>query len=52
MPSLIVCNLPKTIRSGDTPKLGSLLAKIGAEMGGVELDIVRDEENDKPLSFA
>lgn len=51
MPSLIVRNLPKTTRPGDMSKLGSLLAKIGAEIGGVELDIVRNEENNEPLSF-
>lgn len=51
MPSLIVRNLPKTTRSSDTPKLGSLLAKIGAEIGGFEFDIARDENNNEPLPF-
>jgi len=32
-------------------KLGSLLANIGREAGGVDLDIVRDKTPSEPLSF-
>jgi plasmid stability protein len=32
-------------------KLGSLLADIGREAGGVDLDIVRDKTPSEPLSF-
>jgi plasmid stability protein-like len=44
--------LEAAVQTNDAPKLGSLLAKIGAEIGGVELDIARDEDNNEPLSFA
>lgn len=44
--------LEAAVQANDAPKLGSLLAKIGAEMGGIELDIARDEDNSEPLSFA
>lgn len=32
-------------------KLGSLLAEIGKEIGGVELDITRDRTPSEPVSF-
>ena len=32
-------------------KLGSLLAEIGREVGGIELDIDRDKSPNKPVSF-
>ena len=32
-------------------KLGSLLAEIGQQAGGVDLDIVRDQSPTAPLSF-
>lgn len=44
--------LEAAVQANNTPKLGSLLAKIGAEIGGVELNIARDEDNNEPLSFA
>ena len=44
--------LEAAVQANNTTKLGSLLAKIGAEIGGVELDIARDEDNNEPLSFA
>ena len=32
-------------------RLGTLLASVGAELGGVELDVERDQEAPEPLDF-
>ena len=32
-------------------KLGSLLAEIGAEVGGIDLNIIRDKTVTEPISF-
>ena len=44
--------LEAAVQADDAPKLGSLLAKIGAEIGGFEFDIARDKENNETLPFA
>lgn len=33
------------------PGLGTLLAKIGAEVGGVELNVERSQESSEPIDF-
>lgn len=43
--------LDNTVRPDNRVKLGSLLAKIGLEAGGVELEIARDKSPAEPLSF-
>ena len=43
--------LDNTVRPDNRIKLGSLLAKIGLEVGGVDLEIVRDKLPNEPLSF-
>ena len=43
--------LEAAVQADDAPKLGSLLANIGAEIGGFEFDIARDENNNEPLPF-
>ena len=35
----------------DGPKLGSILASIGQDVGGVDLDLVRDQGERAPLNF-
>jgi len=43
--------LDNTVRPDNRVKLGSLLAKIGLEVGGVDLEISRDKSPNEPLSF-
>jgi plasmid stability protein len=43
--------LDNAVRPGGRIKLGSLLAEIGQQAGGVDLDIVRDQSPTAPLSF-
>ena len=43
--------LDNTVRPDNRIKLGSLLAKIGLEVGGVDLEIARDKSPNEPLSF-
>lgn len=43
--------LDNTVRPDNRIKLGSLLAKIGLEVGGVDLEIERDKSPIEPLSF-
>jgi plasmid stability protein len=43
--------LDNTVRPDNRIKLGSLLAKIGLEVGGVDLEIERDKSPTEPLSF-
>lgn len=38
--------------AADRPKLGSLLASIGAEIGGVELDITRKSTSSEPIDLS
>lgn len=43
--------LEEAVRPQDRIKLGSLLAQIGREVGGVDLDIDRDKTPSPPMSF-
>jgi len=43
--------LDNAVRPDDRIKLGSLLAKIGLEVGGVDLEIERDKAPNEPPSF-
>ena len=43
--------LEEAVRPRDRIKLGTLLAQIGQELGGVELDIQRDKTPVEPMSF-
>ena len=43
--------LDNTVRPDNRIKLGSLLAKIGLEVGGVDLEIERDKSPTEPLEF-
>ncbi len=43
--------LDNTVRPDNRIKLGSLLAKIGLEVGGVDLEIERDKSPSEPLGF-
>jgi len=43
--------LENAVRPESRVKLGSLLADIGREVGGVELEEVRDKTPAKPLGF-
>jgi plasmid stability protein len=43
--------LDNTVRPDNRIKLGSLLAKIGLEVGGVDLEIERDKSPTEPFSF-
>jgi plasmid stability protein len=43
--------LENTVRPESRIKLGSLLADIGREVGGVDLEIERDRTHAEPLSF-
>ena len=44
--------LENTVRPDNRIKLGSLLSKIGLEVGGADLEIERDKSATEPLSFA
>ena len=43
--------LEDAVRSKEQIKLGSLLAEIGREVGGVDLEIERDKSYTEPVSF-
>ena len=43
--------LENAVRPESRPKLGSLLAEIGREAGGGDLDIQRDKTATEPVSF-
>jgi plasmid stability protein len=43
--------LDQATRPPERVKLGSLLAQIGREAGGVEINIERDQTPTKPVSF-
>jgi plasmid stability protein len=43
--------LEEAVRPRNRVKLGSLLAQIGREVGGVDLDIERDKTPAEPMSF-
>jgi antitoxin FitA len=43
--------LEAVARPDSRVKLGSLLAKIGRDVGGVDLTVVRDASNPDPLNF-
>jgi plasmid stability protein len=43
--------LENAVRPENRIKLGSLLANIGREVGGVELEIERDRTASEPVSF-
>jgi antitoxin FitA len=43
--------LEEAVRPPDRVKLGSLLAQIGREVGGADLDIERDKTPAAPMSF-
>jgi plasmid stability protein len=43
--------LDNTVRPDNRIKLGSLLAKMGLEAGGVDLGIERDKSPSEPLDF-
>ncbi|WP_426269732.1 FitA-like ribbon-helix-helix domain-containing protein [Dyella kyungheensis] len=43
--------LESAVRPENRIKLGSLLADIGREVGGVELEIERDRTGSEPVSF-
>jgi plasmid stability protein len=43
--------LDNAVRPDNRIKLGSLLAKIGHDVGGVDLEIARDTSPNEPLSF-
>ncbi|WP_339057561.1 FitA-like ribbon-helix-helix domain-containing protein [Candidatus Regiella endosymbiont of Tuberolachnus salignus] len=43
--------LENAVRSRGRIKLGSLLAEIGREVGGVDLEIERDKTPAEPMSF-
>lgn len=43
--------LEKAVRPEGRIKLGSLLAEIGREVGGVDLEIERDKTPAEPVSF-
>jgi plasmid stability protein-like protein len=43
--------LEAAIRPDTLQPLGSLLAAIGQDIGGVELDIPREVDSDEPVSF-
>ena len=43
--------LESTVRPAQRVRLGSLLAEIGREAGGVELEIERDKTSSEPISF-
>ncbi|OJA78268.1 plasmid stability protein [Burkholderia ubonensis] len=43
--------LEKAVRPEGRVKLGTLLAEIGREIGGVDLDIQRDKTPAEPMNF-
>lgn len=43
--------LENAVKPQGRPKLGSLLAEIGREAGGIDLEIERDKTPAEPMSF-
>lgn len=43
--------LEDAVRPAERIKLGSLLASYGAQIGGVDLDITRDDSEPEPAEF-
>ncbi len=43
--------LENAVRPHDRVKLGSLLAEIGREVGGIDIEIKRDKTPAEPMSF-
>lgn len=43
--------LEAAVRPAERVRLGSLLAEIGREAGGVELEIERDKTSSEPIGF-
>ena len=43
--------LESTVRPPDRVKLGTLLAEIGQQAGGAELEIERDKSSTEPIRF-
>jgi plasmid stability protein len=44
--------LEATVRPESRPRLGTLLAEIGRQAGGVDLDISRSAESSEPVDFS
>ncbi|MGR3908440.1 Arc family DNA-binding protein [Burkholderia sp. SR8] len=43
--------LEQAVRPGGRPRLGTLLAEIGRETGGIDFDVRRDTSPTDPMSF-
>ncbi|TGN98231.1 MULTISPECIES: FitA-like ribbon-helix-helix domain-containing protein [unclassified Burkholderia] len=43
--------LEQAVRPGGRPRLGTLLAEIGREAGGIDLEVQRDQSPTDPMSF-
>ncbi|AFQ50042.1 FitA-like ribbon-helix-helix domain-containing protein [Burkholderia cepacia] len=43
--------LEQAVRPGGRPRLGTLLAEIGREAGGIDLEVQRDQAPSEPMSF-
>ncbi|ESS37496.1 VapB protein (antitoxin to VapC) [Burkholderia cenocepacia KC-01] len=43
--------LEQAVRPGGRPRLGTLLAEIGREAGGIDFEVRRDASSTDPMSF-
>ncbi|RQZ37403.1 Arc family DNA-binding protein [Burkholderia sp. Bp9090] len=43
--------LEQAVRPGGRPRLGTLLAEIGREAGGIDFEVQRDQSPADPMSF-
>jgi len=43
--------LEQAVRPGGRPRLGTLLAEIGREAGGIDFEVQRDKAPTDPMSF-
>ncbi|NTZ06058.1 FitA-like ribbon-helix-helix domain-containing protein [Burkholderia metallica] len=43
--------LEQAVRPGGRPRLGTLLAEIGREAGGIDFEVRRDTPSTDPMSF-
>ncbi|RQS33863.1 Arc family DNA-binding protein [Burkholderia sp. Bp8992] len=43
--------LEQAVRPGGRPRLGTLLAEIGREAGGIDFEVQRDKSPTDPMSF-
>ncbi|HEF5872710.1 TPA: Arc family DNA-binding protein [Burkholderia cenocepacia] len=43
--------LEQAVRPGGRPRLGTLLAEIGREAGGIDFEVRRDKTRTDPMSF-